>query len=184
LKYSFRGGFQVGKNCLVIVDMQKGFINEHTEHLPPKIAEFLEYHKFDCTIATRYCNSENTACYQLGKWFDCMEGTTSAEIVPEIQPYIDRIFDKRTFSGFTPELQLFLKQEQFNKLFFCGVNTDCCVLATIFSCYDNVIDCIVIEDLCASTLGLHKHQNAIALLKDNITEKRIISTKSQIFFKS
>ena len=168
----------MNKNCLVIVDMQKGFINEHTAHLSRKIADFLEHHQFDSIIATRYCNSKNTACYQLGKWFDCMEGTPSAEIVPEILPYINRIFDKRTFSGFTPELQSFLKQEQFSRLFFCGVNTDCCVLATVFSCYDNVIDCIVIEDLCASTLGILQHRNAIVLLKDNITENRIITTQT------
>ena len=107
-----------------------------------------------------------------------MEGTPSAEIVPEIHPYIDRIFDKRTFSGLTPELQSFLNEQQFGKLFFCGVNTDCCVLATVFACYDSVIDCIVIEDLCSSTLGAVKHRNAIELLKDNITEKRIITTEN------
>ena len=64
----------------------------------------------------------------------------------------------------------------FDKMYFCGVNTDCCVLATVFSCYDSVQDCAVISDLCASTLGEEKHRNAIELLKDNITAERVVES--------
>lgn len=162
--------------CFVIVDLQKGFINSHTQHLPQKIADFLKHQHFDSVIATRYCNSPATACYQLGSWTDCMAHTTACDLVPEIMPYIQYIFDKRTFSGFTPAFKAFLHEQKFDKLYFSGVNTDCCVLSTVFSCYDALQDCAVMEDLCASTLGLQKHQNAITLMKDNITAKRIINT--------
>ena len=53
----------------------------------------------------------------------------------------------------------------FDKIYFCGVNTDCCVLATVFSCYDSVQDCAVISD-----------RNAIDLLKDNITAERVVGS--------
>ena len=46
----------LGKTCLIIVDMQLGFINEHTKHLPEKIADFINNHSsFDFIAATRYC---------------------------------------------------------------------------------------------------------------------------------
>ena len=87
-----------------------------------------------------------------------------------------RSFDKTTYSGLTSEFRNFIKNECFDKMYFCGVNTDCCVLATVFSCYDSVQDCAVISDLCASTLGEEKHRNAIDLLKDNITAERVVGS--------
>lgn len=166
------------KKCLVIVDMQIGFLNPHTEHLPAEIAEFIEknHASFDHIIATRYCNTPETACYKLSNWKECMSGTPDAELSPAIVPYVQRIFDKTTYSGFIPELKAFIQHEQFDKLYFCGVNTDCCVLATVFSCYDNIQDCAVLADLCASTLGKAKHQHALDLLRDNLTPDRVIHT--------
>lgn len=166
------------KSCLVIVDMQNAFINENTAHLPRRIAEFIKSHDcFSFIAATRYCNTRDTACYRLGNWKECMSGTSDAEIVPEISPYVQRTFDKTTYSGFTAEFREFVKNERFDRLFFCGVNTDCCVLATVLSCYDSVQDCAVIADLCASTLGSAKHEHALDLLRDNITKERVLDSR-------
>lgn len=165
------------KKCLVIIDMQNGFIKQNTEHLPNKISDFIERHNsFDCIAATRYCNTPETACYRLGGWKECMSGTSDAEIIPQIRPYVHRIFDKTTYSGFTSEFKEFIENEDFDRLYFCGVNTDCCVLATVFSCYDNIKNCIVLADLCASTLGEAKHNHALDLLRDNITAERVINS--------
>lgn len=171
----------MSKNCLVIVDVQLGFINKNIEYLPYRIAEFINAHSiFDSIVATRYCNNSNTACYTLGNWKECMSGTPEAKLSPIILPFVQRIFDKTTYSGFTDEFKRFIKEQNFDKLYFCGVNTDCCVLATVFSCYDNIQDCAVIADLCASTLGKIKHDNAIELLRDNITKQRVIYTSDFI----
>lgn len=165
------------KICLVIVDLQNGFINENTAHLPHKIAEFINSHDcFDSIVATRYCNTSETACFKFGGWKECMSGTFASELVSDIKPYVMRTFDKTTYSGLTSEFRAFVMNEIFDKLYFCGVNTDCCVLATVFSFYDNVHDCTVISDLCASTLGEEKHRNAIDLLKDNITAERVVGS--------
>lgn len=166
----------MAKHGILIIDLQKGFINEHTRHLPQKIADMLAHHRFASVIATRYCNTPETACYRLGGWRDCMEGTPDAEIVPEVLPHVQRVFEKHTFTGCTQTLRRFLHEQQFDRLYLCGVNTDCCVLATVFSCYDAVQDLAVIGDLCGSTLGEHKHRNALELMRDNITPSRIITT--------
>lgn len=164
------------KKCLVIVNMQNDFINQYTEHLPQKTAKFIKENSFDSIIATRYCNTPEIACYKLGNWKECMSGTPNAEIVSVIKPFVQRIFDKTTYSGFTNEFRKYIQSEVFNKLFFCGVNTDCCVLATVFACYDAVQDCVVISDLCASTLGEEKHNHALDLLRDNITSDRVVNS--------
>lgn len=164
------------KKCLVIIDVQNGFIKQNTEHLPKKIAGFIDNHSFDSVVATRYCNNSETACYRLGNWKECMTGTYDVEISSEIIPYVQRIFDKTTYSGFTLEFKDFIQHKGFDRLYFCGVNTDCCVLATVISCYDNIQDCIVFGDLCASTLGIAKHNHALDLLRDNITPQRVINS--------
>ncbi|MDE5755251.1 MAG: cysteine hydrolase [Oscillospiraceae bacterium] len=163
------------KKCLVIIDMQNGFINENTKHLPAKISQFIKENSFDHIVATRYCNTPRTACYKLGDWKKCMSGTFDAQIVQLIQPYVNQTFDKTTYSGFTPEFRKFAQCENFDRLYFCGVNTDCCVLATVLNCYDAVQDCVVIADLCASTLGKSEHFHALDLLRDNINADRVIN---------
>lgn len=164
------------KKCLVIVDMQNDFINQYTEHIPHKTAKFIEEHYFDRIIATRYCNTHETACYKLGNWKECMTGTPEAEIVSVIKPSVQRTFDKTTYSGFTNEFREYIQRKGGDKLFFCGMNTDCCVLATVLSCYDAVQECVVISDLCASTLGEEKHNHALDLLRDNITSDKVVNS--------
>ncbi len=165
-------------NCLAIIDMQNAFMNEYTAHLPGRIRQFLETHDFDSVIATKYCNTPGTACYRLGGWKDCMKNTPDAELVPELQPFVQRVFEKTTFSGLTYECRAFLKEQQFEKIWFCGVNTDCCVLATMLNCYDTGQDCAVIADLCASTVGIPAHEHALNLIRDNMTSERVIHSSA------
>ena len=112
--------------------------------------------------AIKYRYLPNRATYELESCFN--------------KALVHRVFDKTTYSRFTSEFKEFLKNEKFDRLYFCGVNTDCCVLATVISCYDNVQDCIVLADLCASTLGEIKHNHALDLLRDNITPERVINS--------
>ena len=59
---------------------------------------------------------------------------------------------------------------------FCGVNTGCCVLASVMNAYDSVFDVTVIEDLCASTSGVASHEAGIQILKECITKDRVITS--------
>ena len=63
------------KNLLIIVDMQKAFINENTKRIDDKIQRFIEKSVIKDVVATRYINHENTACYSIEGWKECMEGT-------------------------------------------------------------------------------------------------------------
>ena len=40
------------KKCLVVIDMQNGFIKQGTEHLPNRIIEFIEHSSFERIVAT------------------------------------------------------------------------------------------------------------------------------------
>jgi len=163
--------------CLVIIDMQNGFMNEYTRHLPEKIRQFANANHFDCILATRYCNTPETPCYRDG-WTDCMSHTIDAQLVPEVAGIAGKVFDKHIYSTWTPEFAEFLHHQQFEKLYFCGVNTDCCVLVSVLNCYDRNQECFVIGDLCASTLGDKIHENALEIIRGNITPERVLKKDS------
>jgi nicotinamidase-related amidase len=169
------------KNCLVIIDMQKGFVNEHTADIPGKIAGFVGRcgGAFDKIVATRYINAPDTACYKFEHWESCMAGSEETELAEPIKPLVSRVFDKSTYSAFfNEEFRGFLETERFDKVYFCGVNTGCCVLATVLPVYDSVQDCAVIEDLCGSTTGGDIHRFSVEVIKSNITAERVVLSSS------
>ena len=138
----------------LIIDMQNGFINNFTEHLVEKIHDFqtgIADHVI--TVGTRYVNHEHTACYVFEGWKSCMAGSEEAEIVPELRGCMERVFDKDKYSCWNDEMKAFVRDNEIEKIYFAGVNTGCCVLHSAMDCYNDLVDCAVIEDLCGSTSG-------------------------------
>jgi len=166
------------RRALVIIDMQNGFINRETKPLPKKIRDFVKEHKiFDCIIKTKYINHKHTACYQLEQWMDCMENSEASNICNELANVGSYIIKKDKYTCFTEDFKRIIRSNEINKIYFCGVNTGCCVLHSVLDAYEDVLECYVIEDLCGSTSGKHYHDISIELLKTLITEKRVITTK-------
>lgn len=168
------------KTILFIIDMQKGFINENTKHLVPKIVNFVKNNKFHLVVGTRYVNNENTSCHIYEGWDSCWEGTEEAELVPEIRQLCDMSIVRRTYSCWNDRVVDWLKTEEMMngkcRLVFVGVNTGCCVLASAFDAYDDVCDVTVIEDLCGSTSGVSSHNAGIQILRECITKARVVQS--------
>lgn len=162
------------RTALIIIDIQKGFINENTEHLVDKIVDFVKKNDLDLVIGTRYINNNCTACHIFEGWDDCWEGSESAELVPEIENICDEIIDKHTYSCWSKEFKSILKKHGIEKLIFCGVNTGCCVLASVFDAYDELWDINVVESLCGSTSGSSSNKAGIQILRECITKDRVI----------
>ena len=166
--------------ALVIIDMQKGFINAQTEKIPEKIRAFLTQNPglFSCIIGTQYVNNKDTACYRYEGWKECMEGEEKTELCEELNDFMDYIIKKDKYTCYTEEFLRILAENHINKVYFCGVNTGCCVLHSVLDCYENVMNCYVIEDLCGSTSGKHYHDISIDLIGTLITKERIITSKT------
>lgn len=164
------------KNLLIIVDMQKAFINENTKGIDDKIQNFIEKSGIKDVVATRYINHENTACYRFEGWKECMEGTEETEVPSILKPYIKREFLKDKYSCWNDEMKKFISDNGYDMIYFAGVNTGCCVLHSVYDCYNDVVECRVIEDLCGSTSGHELHMEAIDVIKSCITDGRVISS--------
>lgn len=166
------------KKALVIIDMQVGFMNEHTEHLEQRIRDYIDSHgeEFDTIIGTKYINNENTACYIFEKWTNCMANTVETYLVPKISNKVDKVFEKSIYSCYSKEFKEYIKAMNIDDVYMCGVNTGCCVLHSAFDAYNDVVSCYVIADLCGSTSGIESHERAIELLKECITKERVIKS--------
>lgn len=166
------------KILFLMIDMQNGFVNEYTQGLEKKMLDFLEPVRDKVlTAGTRYVNHEHTACYVFEGWKSCMEGTEEAEIIPSLRPVMTQVFDKDKYSCWNDEMKKFIQDQEIEKIYFAGVNTGCCVLHSVLDCYNDLVDCAVIEDLCGSTSGVREHEAALVVLRSCITGSRVISSE-------
>lgn len=164
------------KAMIVVIDMQNGFMDELTEGLDERQLSFLQNISPEVpVIGTCYVNHEHTPCYVFEGWKDCMEGSRDAEILDSLKPVLSEVFKKDKYSCWNDEFKAFVEKSGAEKLYFFGVNTDCCVLHSAFDCYNDLVDCAVIADLCASTAGRDVHEAALTVLRSCITNERVIT---------
>lgn len=52
------------KSLLLIIDLQKDFINKKTDKLPNKILKLIDSNAFDYVAFTKFINSENNDFYR------------------------------------------------------------------------------------------------------------------------
>ena len=167
-------------NALLIIDLQKYSINEHTEHLPLKIANFIELHTFDYIVYFQFFNSPNSNFVKIHNW-NKMVGPPETDIVDELSKYLtgNNLFKKYSFSVFRAEgFNEFMKSNLINELYLCGIDTDACVLLSEMEAFEKGYDAKVIEDLCASHWGIEYHRRAIDLIKRNLGKQAIIKSIS------
>lgn len=164
------------KNALVIIDVQNGFINENTANIPDSILNYVNSNHFDTIITTAYVNNKNTACYIFEHWKECMEGTEDAKVVKQLSDISDITFNKSKYSFWNKEFIEYIRSNNIDRLYLCGVNTGCCVLHSAFDAYNDLQDIVVVEDLCGSSNGQSSHNAGIQVLQECITKQRVIKS--------
>lgn len=133
---------------LVVIDVQNGFINEHSEWLVPKLCEYIKDSDYTKVVATRYLNDKDTPCYKYLNWEGCMTPEEYA-LVPEVRELVYRVFDKYTYTSVTDSLFAYMGAVDFDEIHLCGIDAGCCVIATAYDLFDKGFNVKVIPDLCA-----------------------------------
>jgi nicotinamidase-related amidase len=92
-----------------------------------------------------------------------VEGSVYAEILPELAPQRDEpVVVKRRYSAFYgTDLECVLRGLRAETLFVCGVNTNNCVLATVYDAFSRDLRVVVLTDACASMNGDEYHRFAL-----------------------
>ncbi len=165
------------KNILVVVDMQKDFIDgalgtKEAEAIVDNVARTIK--GFDGEIVfTRDTHYDNYMDTQEGKNLPvphCIKGTDGWQIDKKLAAIIDadsgiKIFDKPTFGSV--ELAEYLKRSgDIEKVTLIGLCTDICVIsnALLIKAYLPETEVSVIESCCAGVTP-ESHRNALEAMK-------------------
>lgn len=95
----------------------------------------------------------------------CEEGTTGADLLPGLDVAVEdfHIFKRRYDAFVGTDMDLLLRSLKVRNLFFCGVDTDICVLASVVSARNHDYRVAVVSDCCAGSSEEAHHAALICL---------------------
>lgn len=140
---------------IIIVDMQKGFINDNNKYLVDKINTYLESNKFDNIFITQCINNNESPYKKILNW-NGMTNIDEQKLIINI-PKQAKILTKNCYGISQNDIDLF-RSLNINEIEICGTDIDTCVLAIGFNLFDNNIKPIFIKDLCGTS---SKNENMI-----------------------
>jgi len=156
---------------LLIVDVQTGFINSHTTHIPNVVRKLQE--QYQTLYITRFYNQPGSLFRQLVNWNELEYGTPQWELAFTPADHAS-IIDKPVYTCVTPYFLQTLTELGIDRLDICGVDTDACVTKCALDLFENHIEPVVLANYCSSTFGYEVHRTALATLKRLIGKRQII----------
>ena len=156
--------------CLLIVDVQEGFINEFTRHIPARVERLQEQYEY--VFATRFFNDDPSMYRSVMNWERF--GRDSSDFPLAFKPKAGtRIIDKPVYTCVSEDFLGTLRKLNVETVDVCGIDTDVCVAKCAADLFENGIRPIVLKDYCASHAGPQIHQMGLAILKRYIGEDQI-----------
>lgn len=163
--------FSPNPMILLAVDLQRGFITEHSRHIVEPITEL--QHAFDEVIFTRFFNPDPSPFREILGYDKLSPGDVDGEFV--IEPRSDAIVIERPhYTCVTALLERYLSRNRPAEVYVCGVATEACVLKTVADLFEKNIRTYVIADLCASDQDEHYHDIALELIAKLVGKHQVI----------
>ena len=160
------------KNTLLIVDVQKGFINESTLFIPKAVQKLQE--DYQQVFITKFINIEESPFRKLMSWHELSIGDPNVELA--FRPVKRAIILEKT--AYTCVDKYFLKcLENLTTVDICGIDTDACVMKCALDLFENGKTPRVLANYCASSGGTYYHKSALKILERNIGKEQIIYGK-------
>ena len=153
---------EVGNSCLLIIDVQKGFLNENTNEIPEKVEKL--QHKYVYVLITKFYNPKDSFYRKIIKWnkFDKNSEDTKLAFTPRADAMI---LEKGKYSCVNTVLLDFFKSKDIKIVHICGINTNICVTKNAVDLIENGITPVVLSDYCASQYGIESHIEALKNLR-------------------
>ena len=155
--------------ALLVVDVQRGFINDFTRHVPGRVKRLIETGQYSPVLFTLFVNTPESPYQRLLDWHACV-APPDTELVEELVPLAtdENVFRKQGLTGVPDDLAQRLRQGCSSQVTVVGIDTDMCVLKIAMDVFDLGIEPVVLVDCCASTAGLQAHLAGLAILSRNI----------------
>ncbi|MFF9785756.1 isochorismatase family cysteine hydrolase [Streptomyces nigrescens] len=170
--------------ALVVVDVQSGFINEHSKGVVPAVVRLARswVSLGGPVVFTKFFNPPGSPYERITGWTR-LRTTEEQRIVESLQPHVQAataVIDKSVSNALTPELTQLVKDRRWTDLVLAGIDTDACVYDTAISAYHAGICPWIVTDACASTGGPEYHDAALLLASRNIGRHQLLTTEALI----
>jgi nicotinamidase-related amidase len=157
---------------LLIIDVQQGFLNDWTRHLPARVERLQA--RYDRVIATRFVNPPGSPHRRWIHWQRCAPGSADLDLAFTPRPGTP-ILDKAIYSAVSDALFRALGGGDIAELHLCGIATDNCVLKTAVDLFERDIRPVVLADFCASHGGPECHHCGLRLLRRFIGADQVVA---------
>lgn len=162
-------------SALLIIDVQNGYINQHTKHIPAFVEK--EQEKYELVWATKLEYSAKSPFINIRKLNGFRDIENPTELAFNIR--LDaKIFIKHGYSAVSKEFLQELSGHGITTIDLVGVDTDQCVLATSLGLFDMSITPKIIVDGCASTGGTEAHNAGLYILRRALGYQNMIYRNS------
>ncbi len=170
------------KPVLVVVDMQNGFITDHSKPVVSVLVDLVRRWQaaHGDVVFTRYLNYPGSPFERLIGWTKMADGPET-ELVAELAPYLGPhtpVIDKYIYSLFTPEGTQLVTEHGWTDLYLCGIDTESCVLKTAVDAFERDLTPWILRDACASHAGPQNHNAGLLVAGRFIGANQIIRTAS------
>ncbi|MCU0839499.1 MAG: isochorismatase family protein [Rhodospirillales bacterium] len=160
------------KSRLLIVHVQRGFVNDKTRHVPDRVAALQE--SFDAVIITRFYNPQKSLHRKLIGEAGFAVGAAAGQLA--FTPRADaRICDVPTYGVDTPFIEE-LRTDTAPRVHLCGIATETAVLAAAIALFSAGIEPVVLGHACGSDQSLALHDAALQILKRAIGARQVIGS--------
>jgi len=160
------------KKALIIIDVQKGFINKRTLKTAIRIKNFIKKHRddYDLLIFTKYFNHQGSNFVKNLKWLGFMKAEQT-DFADQIKEFVNNknVFLKDTYGCFVDsKLYNLLKKHKIAQVELAGFDTENCVLTFARDAFDRGMSVVVLKNLSASHSMPQLHKAALEIIKHNI----------------
>lgn len=163
---------------LVVVDVQNGFVTEHSAHVVPVIAELVQ-EWLDAgrdVVFTRYLNFPGSQFETIMGWTKLM-GSPEIDIVDELQELSKKslaIIDKKIYTMFNDEGTALARERGWTDMYVCGIDTEVCVLKTAVDAFEHRVRAWLLTDASASHSGRLPHEAGVLVAQKMIGRRQTI----------
>ena len=159
------------KKLLLVIDVQKDFVNENTKEYVNKIQELVNSGKYEEIAFTKFINSEENILYKKLNYTGCMT-SDGQNIVIDTKQF--KVLKKEVYSAFNNRLKEYIENNDINEIYLCGFDTDACVQKTAMDLFENGYDIYILKDYCMCGSGFELHNTILNNLKRLIGVHKII----------
>jgi len=178
----------ISETLLVVVDVQKGFVSEHSAKALPVIRDVMKSWQDagGISVLTQFVNTPDSPYVNIIGWSKMMEDDPDIEFDPVIADLVSQataIVRKEKYSSLTAEALALMGQYGLRHVCVIGLDTESCVLATALAAFEQNYVPWVLTDAVASHSGQAEYEAGLLVTGRYIGSGQLM-TADEFFTKS